>query len=206
MRRVQKVSSSSVLPPCCLLISAYRLKLRCDRNIPCSSCVKRGCGAICPDGISSCFSIGLSTPSYSRHRFSHYGSRKPVCPHLFLPSPHFSPPPIRFVLASTQELHEKITELCTRVRELEDALRASHNQTASDTHPLLSEDLLRVKAPLQRDVSLRSHTITNQPEDDDTNPDDVDSFGTLSISHTGQTKYYGQPANSWVSLFFFELL
>ena len=27
----------------------FSLKLRCDRTIPCSSCVKRGCGAICPD-------------------------------------------------------------------------------------------------------------------------------------------------------------
>lgn len=32
-----------------LLISICRLKLRCDRAIPCSSCVKRGCGPICPD-------------------------------------------------------------------------------------------------------------------------------------------------------------
>ncbi|THH15615.1 hypothetical protein EW146_g4890 [Bondarzewia mesenterica] len=141
-----------------------RLKLRCDRNIPCSSCVKRGCGAICPDG-------SLTTGQGNR-----------------------------FVLASTQELHEKITELCTRVRELEDALRVSHKQTSSETHPLLSDDLLRVKAPLQRDVSLRSHAVNNQPEDDDTNPDDVDSFGTLSISDSGQTKYYGQPANSWYFL------
>lgn len=28
-----------------------RLKLRCDRAIPCGSCVKRGCAAICPDGV-----------------------------------------------------------------------------------------------------------------------------------------------------------
>jgi|SRR5712671_5482012 len=36
----------------------FRLKLRCDRGIPCGSCVKRGCGAICPDGnhISTCYS------------------------------------------------------------------------------------------------------------------------------------------------------
>lgn len=33
-----------------LIIPLSRLKLRCDRGIPCSSCVKRGCGAICPDG------------------------------------------------------------------------------------------------------------------------------------------------------------
>ncbi|KAI0953850.1 hypothetical protein AcV7_007264 [Taiwanofungus camphoratus] len=27
-----------------------RLKLRCSRVFPCSSCVKKGCAAICPDG------------------------------------------------------------------------------------------------------------------------------------------------------------
>ncbi|TFK31500.1 hypothetical protein BDQ12DRAFT_618804 [Crucibulum laeve] len=27
-----------------------RLKVRCDRNIPCSTCVKRGCSALCPNG------------------------------------------------------------------------------------------------------------------------------------------------------------
>ncbi|KAF9225168.1 hypothetical protein BS17DRAFT_879292 [Gyrodon lividus] len=27
-----------------------RLKLRCDRKVPCESCLKRGCGAICPNG------------------------------------------------------------------------------------------------------------------------------------------------------------
>ncbi|EJD36700.1 hypothetical protein AURDEDRAFT_117018 [Auricularia subglabra TFB-10046 SS5] len=27
-----------------------RLKLKCDRKVPCSSCAKRGCGAVCPNG------------------------------------------------------------------------------------------------------------------------------------------------------------
>lgn len=46
-------------PLCPNIILSHRLslssslKLRCDRNIPCGSCVKRGCGAICPDGTSS---------------------------------------------------------------------------------------------------------------------------------------------------------
>ena len=42
-------SPFSFLPPF-LNILVFRLKLRCDRGIPCGSCVKRGCGAICPDG------------------------------------------------------------------------------------------------------------------------------------------------------------
>ncbi|KAL5480242.1 hypothetical protein ACEPAI_1512 [Sanghuangporus weigelae] len=28
-----------------------RLKLRCDKNDPCSSCIRRGCRVICPNGV-----------------------------------------------------------------------------------------------------------------------------------------------------------
>ncbi|KAI0272650.1 fungal-specific transcription factor domain-containing protein [Gloeopeniophorella convolvens] len=140
-----------------------RLKLRCDRGIPCSSCVKRGCGAICPDG-------SLTTGQGNR-----------------------------FVLASTQELHEKITELCARVRELEDGLRVANDKNSSDPHPLLSEELLLVKAPLQREAPPRNPITINQQEEEN-NPDVVDSFGTLAIKPSGHTNYFGQFANSWYFL------
>ena len=110
--------------------------------------------------------------------------------------------PHRFVLASTQELHEKISELATRVRELEDALRSSHSHLTSEQHPLLTDELLKIKAPLQRDIS---HTKTPSSviiKEEETNPDIVDSFGSLSISLTGRAKYFGQTANSWVSKFY----
>ncbi|KAL5536994.1 hypothetical protein ACEPAF_817 [Sanghuangporus sanghuang] len=135
-----------------------RLKLRCDRKVPCESCVKRGCAAICPDGA-------LTTGKGNR-----------------------------FVLASTQELHEKISELCCRVRELEDALRESHSQLSGDIHPLLAEELLRIKMPLQRETSDPNRSDENK---DDLSPDVVDSFGSISISQTGKTKFYGHTANSW---------
>ncbi|KAF9523061.1 fungal-specific transcription factor domain-containing protein [Crepidotus variabilis] len=137
-----------------------RLKLRCDRAIPCSSCVKRGCGAICPDGS---LTTGLGN---------------------------------RFVLASTQELHEKISELATRVRELEDALRSSHSQLSTDQHPLLTEELLKIKAPLQRDVAHTKTVNSDAVKEEENNPDVVDAFGSLSIGLSGKTKYYGQTANS----------
>ncbi|EJD46866.1 hypothetical protein AURDEDRAFT_184122 [Auricularia subglabra TFB-10046 SS5] len=35
-----------------------RLKLKCDRKTPCSSCLKRGCAAICPSG-------GLAPPAWT---------------------------------------------------------------------------------------------------------------------------------------------
>ena len=51
------------------------------------------------------------------------------------------------VLANTEELHEKIDRLCSRVRELEDALRTLQSTVSDQSHPLLREDLLNIKAP-----------------------------------------------------------
>ena len=57
----------------------------------------------------------------------------------------------RFVLANTEALHEKITQLSTRVRQLEDALQEAHNKTSLEAHPLLSDELLQIKRPLERE-------------------------------------------------------
>ncbi|KAL0580577.1 hypothetical protein V5O48_001402 [Marasmius crinis-equi] len=106
-------------------------------------------------------------------------------------------PQLIFVLASTQELHEKIHELANRVRELEDALRQDHNRITTEPHPLLSDDLLKIKAPLQREPPARNGNVKQEEEN---NPDVVDAFGSLSISLSGKTKYFGQIANSWLFL------
>lgn len=189
------------LPLSILYLYLCRLKLRCDRAIPCSSCVKRGCGPICPDVGYPFYSIRL--PSH------HLTFRAPlrlakeigkVYSHIFMASS--SQLLHRFVLASTQELHEKISELATRVRELEDALRSSHSHLTSEQHPLLTEELLKIKAPLQRDISHTKTPSSVVIKEEETNPDIVDSFGSLSISLTGRTKYFGQTANSWVSKFY----
>jgi hypothetical protein len=103
----------------------------------------------------------------------------------------------RFVLASTQELHEKITELCSRARDLEDALKSAHARNSNESHPLLSDELLKIKAPLQRDAPLRNPTMMHQQEEEN-NPDVIDNFGTLAINGAGNTSYYSQSANSWV--------
>ena len=102
------------------------------------------------------------------------------------------------MLASTQELHEKISDLCCRVRELEDALRDSHSRLSDESHPLLSEELLRIKAPLEREniIDKDAHKAKEEP-----NADVLDSFGSLSISQSGRSKYYGHIANSWVRVF-----
>ena len=104
---------------------------------------------------------------------------------------------VSFVLASTQELHEKIAELAQRVRDLEDALRVTHSQLSSQGHPLLSDELLKIKAPLQRDPPANKCAALKS---EDTNVEVIDAFGSLSISVSGRTTYYGSIANSWVRL------
>lgn len=141
-----------------------RLKLRCDRAIPCGSCVKRGCGAICPDG-------SLTTGQGNR-----------------------------FVLASTQELHEKISELCQRVRDLEDALRHSHSLVSTDRHSLLADDLLQIKSPLQREPPSNRNMPRCETKEEEQNGEVVDAFGSLSINASGGAKYFGSIANSWYFL------
>lgn len=105
-----------------------------------------------------------------------------------------------FVLASTQELHEKIAELAIRIRELEDALRSSHLRLSAEQHPLLAEELLKIKAPLQRELPSNRDPNAVTVKTEEVDPEVVDAFGSLQISVSGKSKYFGQIANSWVFL------
>jgi len=104
----------------------------------------------------------------------------------------------RFVLASTQELHEKISELCQRVRDLEDALRYSHSIVSSERHHLLTDELLQIKSPLQREPPSSRNIPRREAKEEDQNGEVVDAFGSLSINSAGSAKYFGSIANSWV--------
>ncbi|KAJ3827826.1 fungal-specific transcription factor domain-containing protein [Lentinula raphanica] len=137
-----------------------RLKLKCSRVFPCGNCVKKGCGAICPDG-------SLTTGKGNR-----------------------------FVLANTEDLHDKISQLATRVRQLEDALAHSHRISSSQPHPLLSDELLQIKRPLERERTDGTPTKEKKPDTNDT----IDAMGSLSISERGRSTFFGQTANSWYLL------
>jgi len=101
----------------------------------------------------------------------------------------------RFVLANTEVLHEKITTLASRVRQLEDALQDAYGQISLERHPLLSDELLQIKRPLEREA----------PEDmpQELEPDTaeaIDAVGSLSITDSGHTKFFGTTANAWYLL------
>jgi len=88
-----------------------------------------------------------------------------------------------FVLANTEALHEKIHDLSSRVRILEDALADAHACYSDQPHPLLSQELLQIKYPLEREP-----TDTVIPRDDKQDqPDTIDALGSLYAYPTSFT-------------------
>ena len=51
-----------------------------------------------------------------------------------------------------------------RVRSLEDALAVAHKAIANDRHPLLSDELLRIKNPLERDVNAEPVRMSEEED------------------------------------------
>jgi hypothetical protein len=98
-----------------------------------------------------------------------------------------------FVLADTDRLHNKITEMSARIRQLEDALAVSHTTTSSDTHPLLQRDQLRIKSI----IDLHSAIEQANEDQETTERDDgrvLDTFGTLALRDDGASTFYGRSA------------
>jgi hypothetical protein len=81
-----------------------------------------------------------------------------------------------FILANTEVLHDKIGVLCTRVRQLEDALGEAYALYNSERHPLLSEELLQIKRPLERE----SRNEVPFPPEAET-AEAIDAVGSLSV-------------------------
>lgn len=81
-----------------------------------------------------------------------------------------------------------------------DALRAANTQLSPDPHPLLSDELLKIKHPLQRESSDSAPDGAPPVDVKEEAPatDIVDSVGSLSVAENGRTKFYGNSANSYV--------
>jgi hypothetical protein len=73
----------------------------------------------------------------------------------------------RLVLANTEELHDRIEQLCTRIRELENALRTLQESVSEEPHPLLRTGVLQQKTPqtsLPDSASLPPPLPPTQPQ------------------------------------------
>ncbi|KAI0372783.1 hypothetical protein BV20DRAFT_1119753 [Pilatotrama ljubarskyi] len=100
----------------------------------------------------------------------------------------------RFVLANTEALHDKITILANRVRSLEDALEEIQSSVSSQPHPLLTDELRALKRPLERE------TPEEQAQEQEQESVESINVGSLSITESGHTKFYGGMANAWYLL------
>ncbi|KAH8113147.1 hypothetical protein DFH11DRAFT_1510936 [Phellopilus nigrolimitatus] len=149
-----------------------RLKLKCDRKGPCTSCVRRGCQSICPNGVAFVFYGTLNTAD-------------------MFPGSLAAGQGTRFVLANTDKLHKKLLQMSKRIRQLEDALQIAQATISPASHPLLSDELLSVKNGV--DVIVDNETPDSE-EHDPTN-DVSDAFGTLAISERGEVRFVGRGAS-----------
>ncbi|KAF8509510.1 hypothetical protein BU17DRAFT_98829 [Hysterangium stoloniferum] len=109
-----------------------------------------------------------------------------------------APKGTRFVLANTEELHAKIVDMSERIRQLENAIAASTSST--EPHPLLREDLLLIKVPIEFKNDMNSPPKDPMPEpppkDKDAFPTLLDAFGTLKIGADGHSRFFGQTART----------
>ncbi|KAL1746401.1 hypothetical protein HDZ31DRAFT_34198 [Schizophyllum fasciatum] len=131
-----------------------RLKLLCDKKVPCASCVRRGCESICPLGT---LSAGQGT---------------------------------RFIIAGTDKLHAKIAAMSHRIRQLEDGLAIVQSSVSNERHPLLDDNLLKIKFG-----SEILQPVKHEDEPETSNPL-IDTLGTLTLNDDGDFKYFGRSGGS----------
>ncbi|KAF9524395.1 fungal-specific transcription factor domain-containing protein [Crepidotus variabilis] len=142
-----------------------RLKLKCDKKLPCSSCERRGCESICPLGI---LAAGQGT---------------------------------RFILADTEQLHTKIYEMSNRIRQLEDSLAILQSTVSDQRHPLLTDELLKIKFGSEVFNGRRpSGASRREPSEDaetaSVTSKNIDALGTLTLGSSGEVHYFGRSAGS----------
>ena len=113
-------------------------------------------------------------------------------PHIHYHFPH------RFILADTEQLHEKIYEMSNRIRQLEDALAILQSTVTDQRHPLLSDELLKVKFGSEAINAKQS-----DGEEERATNKSIDSLGTLSLGSSGKMQYFGGSAGSEVRFLLF---
>ncbi|KAF7970134.1 hypothetical protein HWV62_24900, partial [Athelia sp. TMB] len=93
----------------------------------------------------------------------------------------------RFVLADTEQLHRTVSEMSQRIRQLEEALAILQSGVSTETHALLTENLLSIK-----------YGLDSQPRQEPAIMETIDASGTLTIGDSGESRYFGASAGSEV--------
>jgi len=84
---------------------------------------------------------------------------------------------LSFILADTQDLHDEVDRLRSRIRELEQALATLQAQTSQEPHPLLEQGF-SIATTLQPSTKSR----TRETDENDDEDGLIDTFGSLSLN------------------------
>ncbi|KAJ7124227.1 fungal-specific transcription factor domain-containing protein [Mycena epipterygia] len=90
----------------------------------------------------------------------------------------------RAIRAEHLELNTVILTMGDRIRQLESAVAEAHGEESESPHPLLREDLLAIKRP----------TKLPRSSPDPTPAQLADMFGSLAVSASGASRYFGPTA------------
>ncbi|KAG6890157.1 hypothetical protein C0992_002962 [Termitomyces sp. T32_za158] len=101
----------------------------------------------------------------------------------------------RFILADTDQLHKKIAEMSHRIRQLEDALAILQSTVSDQRHPLLEDDMLKVKFGPEAHNGQHPPSPENVDQSQRSAPS-IDALGTLTLGNSGDVKYFGRSAGS----------
>jgi hypothetical protein len=86
--------------------------------------------------------------------------------------------------------------MSNRIRRLEDALAILQSTVSEERHPLLADELLKIKfGPEASD----GHRASSGPEEQAAKQaQSIDALGTLTLGDSGEVKYFGRSAGSEV--------
>lgn len=84
--------------------------------------------------------------------------------------------------------------MSTRIRQLEDALAILQASVADERHPLLSDDLLKIKFGGE----ALDHKPPPEPAEQTSTKEAIDALGTLALGEDGNVTYFGRSAGSEV--------
>lgn len=107
----------------------------------------------------------------------------------------------RFVLADTAKLHQKISVMSDRIRQLEDALAIAQSALTGpngDPHPLLDRELLKIRSSIELHSAATNggggETFDPGAEEDASDEQYIDAFGTLALRDGGAATFFGRSA------------
>lgn len=81
-----------------------------------------------------------------------------------------------------------------RIRQLEDALAILQSTVSADRHPLLQDELLKIKFGPEAPESRQTAHLDGDKE----TKQSIDALGTLTLGDSGEVKYFGRSAGSEV--------